>query len=156
MSFQRQKQDVKRWCFHMRKCSISVEQRWQDSVLLLRGTQGWGPGHIVWAARGTAGWSPVALWSHHSWKGRFLGKWWNRLWWVDLGWGPGVHQSHSIPPLFCWAGERKCNERLLSRDEDRERSLPSYCHGQNRLNLGEKLINYWSKQSRIMRNKTKS
>jgi len=41
-------------------------------------------------------------------------------------------------PLLNWAGERKCNERLKGRDKDRERSLTSYCHGQNRLNLRRK------------------
>ena len=59
--------------------------------------------------------------------------------------------------LLSWTGERKYDERVQGRDKDRERSLTSYCHGQNRLNLGRKgsLIYHQSNQSRIMRNKTK-
>ena len=76
------------------------------------------------------------------------------VWWVDPGWMPGPHQSHSITPLLNWTGERKLNERLVGRDKDRERSLTNYHHGQNRLDLG-KLVYYQSSQSRIMRNKTK-
>jgi len=34
-------------------------------------------------------------------------------------------------------GRKKYNERLMSRDKDRERSLTKYCHGQNRLNVGK-------------------
>ena len=41
-------------------------------------------------------------------------------------------------PLLSWTGERKYDERLMSRDKDRERSLTSYCHGQKTLNLGRK------------------
>jgi len=41
-------------------------------------------------------------------------------------------------PLLSWAGERRYDERLQGRDKDRERSLTSYCHGQNRLNLGRR------------------
>jgi len=41
-------------------------------------------------------------------------------------------------PLLNWTGKRKYNERLVSGDEDMERSLTSYCHGQNSLNLGGK------------------
>jgi len=61
-------------------------------------------------------------------------------------------------PLLRWRGERKYDERLESRDKDRERSLVNYCHGQNRQNLGRKgsLINHQANQSRIMRNKTRS
>ena len=60
--------------------------------------------------------------------------------------------------LLSWTGERKHDERLEGRDQDRERPLTSYCHGQNRLNLGRKgsLIHHQSNQSRIVRNKTKS
>jgi len=56
-------------------------------------------------------------------------------------------------PLLSWTGERKYDERLEGRDKDREGSLTSYCHGQNRLNLGRKgsLIYHQSNQSRIMR-----
>jgi len=39
-------------------------------------------------------------------------------------------------PLLSWAGERKCKERLLRGDKDRERSLASYGHTKNRLNSG--------------------
>ena len=55
-------------------------------------------------------------------------------------------------------GRGNVTERLVGRDKDRERSLTSYHHGQNRLNLGRKgsLICHQSNQSRIMRNKTKS
>jgi len=61
-------------------------------------------------------------------------------------------------PLLSWTGERKYDERLEGREKDRERSLTSYCQGQNRLNLGRKesLIYHQSNQNRIMRNKTKS
>jgi len=41
-------------------------------------------------------------------------------------------------PLLSWTGERKYDERLMGRDKDRETSLTSYHHGQNRLNLGRK------------------
>jgi len=55
--------------------------------------------------------------------------------------------------LLSWTGERKYDERLEGRDEDRERSLTDYCHEQNRLNLGRKgsLIHHRSNQSRIVR-----
>ena len=61
-------------------------------------------------------------------------------------------------PLLSWTGERKYDERLEGRDKDRERSLTSYYHGQNRLNLGRKgnLIHQQSNQSRIVRNKSRS
>jgi len=68
---------------------------------------------------------------------------------------PGVHQNHSItPPPQLDRGE----ERLEGGDKDSERSLTSYCHGQNRLNLGRKecLTCHQSNQSRIVRNKTRS
>jgi len=59
-------------------------------------------------------------------------------------------------PLLSWTGERKYDERLKSRDKDRERSLSNYCHGQNRLDLGrKKKVYHQSNQSRVMRNKTK-
>ena len=56
-------------------------------------------------------------------------------------------------PLLNWTGERKYGERLKGRDKGKERSLTSYCHRQNRLNLGRKgsLIHHQSNQSRIMR-----
>jgi len=61
-------------------------------------------------------------------------------------------------PLISWTRERKYDERLEDPDKDRERSLASYCHGQNRLNLGRKgsFIHHQSNHSRIVRNKSKS
>jgi len=41
-------------------------------------------------------------------------------------------------PLLSWTGERKYDERLTGENEDRERSLSDYRHGQNRFNLGRK------------------
>ena len=61
------------------------------------------------------------------------------MWWVDPGWTPGAHQSHSITHLLSWTGERKHNERFMGQDKDRERSLTNYCHRQNRLDLGNKI-----------------
>jgi len=43
-----------------------------------------------------------------------------------------------LVPLLSWTGEKKYDERLVGRDEGRERSLTNYCHGQKRLNLGKK------------------
>jgi len=40
-------------------------------------------------------------------------------------------------PLLSWIVEKKYEERLVGRDKGRERSLSSYCHGQNRLDLGK-------------------
>ena len=54
-------------------------------------------------------------------------------------------------------GRRKYNKKLVGRDKDREGSLTSYGHRQNRLDLGKKEINlicYQSNQSRMMRNRT--
>jgi len=61
-------------------------------------------------------------------------------------------------PLLSWTEERKYDERLEGRDKDRERSLTSYCHGQNKLNLGRKgsLIHNQSNQRRTVRNKSRS
>ena len=61
-------------------------------------------------------------------------------------------------PFLKWTGGRKNDERLVVWDKDRQRSLTSYWHGQNRLNLGRKwsLIYHQSNQSRIVRNKTRS
>jgi len=39
--------------------------------------------------------------------------------------------------LLNWTEERKYDERLVGQDKDKERSLTSYCHGQNRLDLGK-------------------
>jgi len=52
--------------------------------------------------------------------------------WLDAR-CPPKPLSYSTPQLD---GERKHNERLVRWDKDRERSLTSYHHGQNRLNLG--------------------
>jgi len=41
-------------------------------------------------------------------------------------------------PLLSWTAERKCGERLVGREKDRERSLTNYSHGRNKLNLGRK------------------
>jgi len=56
-------------------------------------------------------------------------------------------------PHLSWTGERKYDKRLEGQDKDRERSLTTYCHGQNRLNLGRKgsLIHHKSSQNRIIR-----
>jgi len=70
----------------------------------------------------------------------------------------GAHHNCSLTPLLNWTRERKSDERLEGPDKDRERSLTSYCHGQNRLNLGRKgsLIHHQSNQSRTVRNKPRS
>lgn len=59
------------------------------------------------------------------------------VWWFDLGWTPGAYQSHSISPLLNQTGERKDKKRLMDQVKGKERSLSSYCHGQNRLNFGK-------------------
>jgi len=59
------------------------------------------------------------------------------LWWVDPGWMPGAHQAALSLPLLSWTEERKPNERLVGSYKHRERSLTSYHHGQNRLDLGK-------------------
>jgi len=71
---------------------------------------------------------------------------------------PGAHPNRSFTPLLSWIGERKYDEGLGGQDEDGERSLTNYCHGQNRLNLRRKgsLIHHQSNQSRIVRNKSRS
>lgn len=48
------------------------------------------------------------------------------VWWADSGWIPSAHQSHSIGLLLNWTEERKCQERLMGLDKDRERSLTRY------------------------------
>jgi len=40
-------------------------------------------------------------------------------------------------PFFSWTGEKKYDERLMGRDMYRERPFTSYCHRQNRLNVGK-------------------
>ena len=68
-----------------------------------------------------------------------------------------VPTKAAVTPLLNWTGERKYNERLMGRAEARERSLTSYRHRQNRLDLGKmNIIYYQSNQGRIIRNKTKS
>jgi len=59
------------------------------------------------------------------------------VWWVDLGWTPGPHQSHFITVLLSWTGERNTRKRLVGGDKDRGISLTNYCHRQNRLDLGK-------------------
>jgi len=60
-------------------------------------------------------------------------------------------------PLLSWTGDKKSNESLVCRDQDRERSVSSYYHDQDRLDAGKiNLICYQSNQSTIIRNKTKS
>jgi len=51
---------------------------------------------------------------------------------------PGPTKTALSLPLLSWTGEKKYEESLEGRDKDRERSLTSYHHGQNRLNFGEK------------------
>lgn len=34
------------------------------------------------------------------------------LWWVDPGWMPGIHQSHSVTPLLSWTEERNIMKGL--------------------------------------------
>lgn len=58
------------------------------------------------------------------------------VWWVDCGWTPRAHQSHSVFALLIWAG-RKYDGKLMSWGKNRERSLTSDHHGQDRLNLGK-------------------
>lgn len=79
------------------------------------------------------------------------------MWWVD-------HRvtGHQVPtqaalslPLLNSTGERKYNERFIGQDKDREKSLTSYRHRQNRLNIRLK-ISFIYYQSRAMRNKSKS
>ena len=61
----------------------------------------------------------------------------SKLGWLEPGWTPGAHQSRSIAPRLSWAGERRCEERLVGREEDRETALTHYRHGQNRLDSGK-------------------
>uniref|UniRef100_A0A8B9NXF9 Solute carrier family 4 member 7 n=1 Tax=Accipiter nisus TaxID=211598 RepID=A0A8B9NXF9_9AVES len=35
------------------------------------------------------------------------------LWWVDFGWMPGSHQSHSVTPLLSWTEGEKYDKRLM-------------------------------------------
>lgn len=51
----------------------------------------------------------------------------------------GHHEATeaTVTPHLSWTGETKCSERLLGWDKDEERSLTTYCHGQNRLCLGK-------------------
>ncbi|KAJ7418363.1 hypothetical protein BTVI_29591 [Pitangus sulphuratus] len=54
--------------------------------------------------------------------------------------------EHQVPAkailsllLLNWTVERKYNERLLGQDQERERSLTHYHHGQNRFDLGKQI-----------------
>ena len=60
-------------------------------------------------------------------------------------------------PLLNWTGERKYNERLMGRGKDREITHQLLSQAKQ-TRLGEKLVYFITsqKQSRIMRNKTKS
>jgi len=44
-------------------------------------------------------------------------------------------------PFLSWTGEKKYDERLVGRDEDREISLTNYHHRQNKLDFGKKKFN---------------
>lgn len=73
------------------------------------------------------------------------------VWWVDSGWTPGAHLSHSVI-LLSLMGQRGHNGRLMGQDKDTERSLSYCCHGQNSLDWGKLLpVKY-----RVMRNKPRS
>lgn len=48
------------------------------------------------------------------------------LWWIDLGWIPDTHQSHSITLLCSLARERKYNEGFMVWCKDRGRLLTKY------------------------------
>jgi len=61
---------------------------------------------------------------------------------------PGAQTALSLP-ILNWTGERKYDERLEGRYKDRGRSLTSYCHGQNRLNLRRKKILIITYQIRV-------
>ena len=78
---------------------------------------------------------------------------WTSLFWFGLDKCKVPTKKALSLPLLNWVGETKYDERLEGRDKDRERSLTTYCHGQNRLNLGRKgsLIHHRSNQSRIVR-----
>ena len=75
------------------------------------------------------------------------------LWWVDLDWTPGAHQSLSITSLLSWTGRRKYNKKLIGQHENRTITdqLLSWA---KQTRLGEIcFIYYQSHQSRVMRNK---
>lgn len=74
--------------------------------------------------------------------------------WLDAKCPP--KPLHYSPPQL--DKEENITKRLVGCDEERERSLSSYCHGQKQTHLGGKinLIYYQSKKNRTMRNKTKS
>ena len=60
------------------------------------------------------------------------------MFWVGLDKCQAPTKTTLSLPFLTWTGERKYDEMLQGRDKYRERSLTSYCHGQNRLNLGRK------------------
>lgn len=83
-------------------------------------------------------WSLCITWSQsHRQKWGFGYFWWK--WELVLGgfngWMPSTHQHYSLAPLCSMAGERKYNDKFMSWDKDKDRSLTDYCHGQNRLEL---------------------
>jgi len=58
-----------------------------------------------------------------------------QLWWVDLGWMPGAHQSRSIcPPLQLDRGEKMKGSWVEIRTGG---LLTNYHQGQTRLTLGK-------------------
>lgn len=65
------------------------------------------------------------------------------LWWVDTGWMPGTKGALSPSSTTGW-GRKMCNERLMSWDKDREKSLFIYYRGQKKTWLGENSWIYYS------------
>jgi len=60
-----------------------------------------------------------------------------QVWWTDPVWISGAYQSCPITPFLSQTGETKFSKRLMDRDKDRESSLSSYHHTQNRLDFGK-------------------
>lgn len=60
--------------------------------------------------------------------------------WIDLGWAPGDHQSHSLIPFLSCTEERKYYVRFMGWNKGRERFLAKYHHGQNQLDLGKSVL----------------
>jgi len=61
---------------------------------------------------------------------------WKEMWWVELGWMPGAHQT----ALSLHFLNRSRGENTTKSSEAKIRtgtSLSNYCHGRNRLNLGK-------------------
>lgn len=55
---------------------------------------------------------------------------WQCIWWVNLGQGPNSHPASQPLPLLCRTGGENRKRKLLT----------NYCGGQNKLDLGGKLI----------------